>query len=129
MNIRHADELRDYVRDNVLTDYYPAVSWQEDAPPFTLTDRPIIYCRQEGRPVDAMIRQMSVDVYVFSRAGATDAEMNSLYTDAVAALEYVKANPALNDDIRLTVTADVTGEYYTGQNRRYYRFTVLCYTN
>jgi len=70
-----------------------------------------------------------VEVYIFSKAGATNADMNALYTNAVAALEYVKANPNLSDDIKLTIEQDVTGEFYTGQNRRYYRFTVLCYTS
>jgi len=129
MNIRHADELRDYIRDNALPAYNPAVSWQEDEEPFTLADNPIIYCRQEGRAVDAYVRQAAVEVYIFSKAGATNADMNALYTNAVAALEYVKANPNLSDDIKLTIEQDVTGEFYTGHNRRYYRFTVLCYTS
>lgn len=129
MNIRHSDEVRNYIRDNALPSYKPAASWQEDEPPFNTLDNSIIYCRQEGRPVDAFVRQMSVDVYLFSKQGATVSDMNALFNDAVTALEYVKANPNLSDDVKLTVTTDVTGEFYTGQNRRYYRFQVLCYSS
>lgn len=129
MNIRHADVIRDYIRDNALPTYSPAAAWQEDERPFTDLGDNIIYCRQEGRPVDAMIRNVAVDVYLFCKANATNADMNSLYTDAVAALEYVKANPDVKDDVRISVTSDVNGEFYTGQNRRYYRFQVICYTD
>lgn len=129
MNIRHSDEVRNYIRDNALASYQPAAAWQEDEPPFSSLDNSIIYCRQEGRPVDAFVRQMSVDVYLFSKQGATVSDMDALFNDAVTALEYVKANPNLGDDVKLTVTTDVTGEFYTGQNRRYYRFQVLCYSS
>jgi hypothetical protein len=129
MNIRQSDELRSYIRTNALPTFNPAVSWQEDEAPFTMLDEPIIYCRQDGRPVDAFVRQVAVDVYVFSKANALNSDMDALFDNAVTALEYVKANPKLNDDIMLTVTTDVTGEFYTGQNRRYYRFQVLCYTS
>ena len=129
MNIRHADELRNYIRDNLLTEYYPAVAWLEDTKPFTITDRSIIYCRQEGQAVDAFVRQISVDVYLFGPAGGDGGDMNQIYTDAVAAMEYIQENFRLSDDIRLTISGDVTGEFYTGQNRQYYRFTVFCYTN
>ena len=127
MNIRHADEIRDFIRTNALPAFNPAIQWDESAAPFNI-DEPIIYCRQEGRPVDAFVRQVSVTVYLFSGLNATIAELNQLYTDAVAALEYVKANFNVTDGIRATVTQDVMGEYRTGQNRRYYTFQVLCYS-
>jgi hypothetical protein len=95
--------------------------------PFDI-DSPIIYCRQEGRSVDAFVRQVDVTVYLFSGLNATLAELDQLYTDAVAALEYIKANYNVTDGIRATVTQDVMGEYRTGQNRRYYTFSVLCYS-
>jgi hypothetical protein len=127
MNIRHADEIRTFIRDNALPSYNPAIQWDEILPPFD-TDSPIIYCRQEGRSVDAFVRQVDVTVYLFSGLNATLAELNQLYTDAVAALEYIKANYNVTDGIRATVTQDVMGEYRTGQNRRYYTFSVLCYS-
>lgn len=127
MNIRHADEIRDFIRDNALPTYNPAIQWDETLPPFDI-DSPIIYCRQEGRSVDAFVRQVDVTVYLFSGLNATLAELDQLYTDAVAALEYIKANYNVTDGIRATVTQDVMGEYRTGQNRRYYTFSVLCYS-
>lgn len=127
MNIRHADEIRDFIRTNALPAYNPAIEWDESIEPFTI-DAPIIYCRQEGRPVDAFVRQVSVTAYLFSGLNATKQELDSLYSDAVSALEYVKANFNVSDGIRITVTQDVMGEYRTGQNRRYYTFQVLCYS-
>lgn len=127
MNIRHADEIRDFIRTNALPDYNPAIEWEESTAPFTI-DEPIIYCRQEGRSVDGFVRQVSVDVHLFSGLNITNQELSQLYDDAVAALEYIKWNYNVTDGIRATVTMDVTGPYYTGQNRRYYRFQVLCYS-
>ncbi len=127
MNIRHADVIRDFIRTNALPTYNPAIEWDESTEPFTLDD-PIIYCRQEGRPVDAFVRQVSVTVYLFSGKNATKQELNTLFNDAVAALEYVKANFYVGDGTQITVTQDVMGEYRTGQNRRYYTFQVLCYS-
>lgn len=127
MNIRHTDEIRNFIRDNALPSFNPAVEWDESKPPFNFDD-PIIYCRQEGRAVDAFVRQVSVTVYLFSGKNATLAELDQLYTDAVSALEYAKANFNVTDGIRITVTQDIMGEYRTGQNRRYYTFQVLCYS-
>lgn len=127
MNVRHADEIRNFVRDNALPTYNPAVIWDESTAPFNV-DEPIIYCRQEGRAVDAFVRQVSVTVYLFSGKNATLAELDQLYADAVTALEYVKTNFNVTDGIRITVTQDIMGEYRTGQNRRYYTFQVLCYS-
>lgn len=127
MNIRHADVIRDFIRTNALPTYNPAIGWDEATEPFTIGE-PIIYCRQEGRPVDAFVRQVSVTVYLFSGKNATNQELNALFNDAVAALEYVKANFYVGDGTQITVTQDVMGEYRTGQNRRYYTFQVLCYS-
>ena len=127
MNIRHADVIRDFIRTNALPAYNPAIEWDEATEPFTI-DEPIIYCRQEGRPVDAFVRQVSVSVMLFSGKNATKQELNTLFNDAVAALEYVKANFYVGDGTQITVTQDVMGEYRTGQNRRYYTFQVLCYS-
>lgn len=127
MNIRHADVIRDFIRTNALPTYNPAIEWDEATEPFTI-DEPIIYCRQEGRPVDAFVRQVSVSVMLFSGKNATKQELNTLFNDAVAALEYVKANFYVGDGTQITVTQDVMGEYRTGQNRRYYTFQVLCYS-
>jgi len=127
MNIRHADELRDFIRTNALPTFNPAIEWDETRAPFK-TDAPVIYCRQEGRAVDAFVRQVDVTVYLFSGLNATRADLDQLYTDAVAALEYCKANFNVTDGIRITITQDIMGEYRTGQNRRYYTFRVLCYS-
>lgn len=127
MNIRHADVIRDFIRTNALPAYNPAIEWDEATEPFTI-DESIIYCRQEGRPVDAFVRQVSVSVMLFSGKNATKQELNALFNDAVAALEYVKANFYVGDGTQITVTQDVMGEYRTGQNRRYYTFQVLCYS-
>lgn len=127
MNIRHADVIRDFIRTNALPTYNPAIEWDEATEPFTI-DEPIIYCRQEGRPVDAFVRQVSVSVMLFSGKNATKQELNTLFNDAVAAIEYVKANFYVGDGTQITVTQDVMGEYRTGQNRRYYTFQVLCYS-
>lgn len=127
MNIRHADVIRDFIRTNALPTYNPAIEWDEATEPFTI-DEPIIYCRQEGRPVDAFVRQVSVSVMLFSGKNATKQELNTLFNDAVAAIEYVKANFYVGDGTQITVTQDVMGEYKTGQNRRYYTFQVLCYS-
>lgn len=127
MNIRHADVIRDFIRTNALPTYNPAIEWDEATEPFTI-DEPVIYCRQEGRPVDAFVRQVSVSVMLFSGKNATKQELNSLFNDASAALEYVKANFYVGGGTQITVTQDVMGEYRTGQNRRYYTFQVLCYS-
>jgi hypothetical protein len=124
--IRQADEIRDFLYQNLLTTYNPAVEWTEDEAPFDI-DAPILYCRQEGLGVDAFVRQVSVDVIMFSKKNATKVDTSQLYTDATAALNYLKFNFNVGDIVKITVTQDVTGEYRTGQERRYYRFQVLCY--
>ena len=129
--IRHADLIRNYVRDNVLTTYFPSVKWDESDRPFTDLTSKIVYCRQEGLAVDAFVRQVSVDIYLFSKQGANSSDMNALYDDAVTALEYLKANPNVDNGgvlgtTKISVTSDVTGEFYTGQNRLYYRFSIMC---
>ncbi len=126
--IRHADEVRNYLRDNVLTTYNPASAWKEDEEPFTLTDDPIIYTRQEGLAVDAFSREVVVTVYLFTKVNATNADMSVLFDDAVAALEFIRANEQIQEFNWCSVNSDVTGEYYTGQNRRYYTFSVLCHS-
>lgn len=127
MNIRHADVIRDFIRTNALPTYNPAIEWDEATEPFTI-DEPIIYCRQEGRPVDAFVRQVSLTVHLFSGKNATKQELNTLFNDAVAAIEYVRRNANVQECVITTVTQDVMGEYRTGQNRRYFTFQVLCYT-
>ena len=128
MSIRHSDLIRDYVRDNVLPAYNPAITWSEDKQPFTMLDEPIIYCRQQGRGVDAFVRQVSVDIYIVSPSSWDNTTINDTFDDALLALEYLKANPRVTDECLITVTNDVTGEYHTAQGRINYRFTVMCYT-
>ena len=127
MNIRHSDEIRNFIQSNALPSYKPTFEWDESKAPFTL-DEPVIYCRQEGRPVDGFVRQVSVTVYMFSKPDPTNSEIDALFSDAVSALEYAKANFNVTDGIRTTITQDLMGEYRTGQNRRYFTFQLLCYS-
>ena len=85
-------------------------------------------CRQEGRAVDGFVRQVSVTVHIFSKPDPTNSEINTLFNDAVSALEYAKANFNVTDGIRTTITQDLMGEYRTGLNRRYFTFQLLCYS-
>ena len=73
-------------------------------------------------------RQHDVDVIMFCRANADTQDLSLLFDDVEAALDYIKTNFAINDDIRPTITQDVTGPYHTDQGRFYYRFSVLAFS-
>ena len=105
--MRQADLIRDYLIANVSTDYLPCAIWQEDRYPFTLTDSKVL---------------------MFSKASADGADLTALYDEATAALLYIKTNFVINANIRPTITQDVTGPYVNGQNRYFYRFSMLTYS-
>lgn len=125
--IRHSDVVRNYIRDNVLTTYNPAPSWGENKGAFQI-DEPIIYCRQDGRPGSGITRNVSVDVYLFTKLNATLQNMSDTYNDAIESLEYLTRNPRIDEYCIIGNISDVQGEYYTGQNRIYYRLSIPCYT-
>lgn len=127
-NTRASDDVRNFLRDNFLTTFNPAVQWEEDRRPFTNKQANIIFCRQQGLPVDAFTRELLVEVFVFSPAGADEPELNAIFQQATEAAEYAKANFDINDDLIISLRQDVTGPFKTGQNRSYYTFTLLCYT-
>jgi len=86
---RAMDVIRDVIHDNLLTTYKPSVFFDEAQQPFTDPDAKIIFTKQEGRPVDAFIRQFDVEVTLFSVANATPADNSSTFDDALAACDYV----------------------------------------
>lgn len=126
--MRIADLVRDFIQTNSATTYTKAAMWNDDQYPFNNPDDSIILTRQSGRAVDAYVREMDIDVMMFSKVNSDGADLNALYNDAEAALEYVKANFIVNDDLKLSITQDVTGPYQTGSNRYYYRFNLLTYS-
>ena len=126
--MRVSDVVRDYIRLNTAADYLPAVTWNEDRSPFDSQTGKIIFTKQTGRPVDAYVRQADVEILLFSVQNANNEDLNALYNDAETITEYIKANFAINDDLRITVTQDVTGPYITAQNRYFYRISVLTYS-
>ena len=48
--------------------------------------------QQDGRAVDAYVRRIDVDVILFSPVNADSTEFQAVENDAIAALQYVKAN-------------------------------------
>jgi len=126
--MRVSDLVRQFIVDNVAGDFEQAAMWQEDQFPFNNPDDKIIFTKQSGRAVDAFTREIDIDVIMFSKQNSAGAELTALYDDAEAALRYAKDNFSPSDDLRLTITQDVTGPYQTGQNRYFYRFGFLTYS-
>lgn len=126
--MRIADLVRDFIQSGSAPTYTKAAMWNDDQYPFNNPGDSIILARQNGRAVDAYVREIDVDVMMFSKVNSDGADLSALYDDAEAALEYVKANFVVNDDLKLTITQDVTGPYQTGSNRYYYRFNLLTYS-
>jgi hypothetical protein len=126
--VRISDLVRQFIVDNVATGYSQAAMWQEDQFPFNNANDKIILTKQDGRAVDAMIREHSVDVLMFSVQNSDGADLDALYDDAEAALAYVKSNFIVNEDLKFTITQDLSGPYQTGQNRYFYRFTLKTYS-
>ena len=126
--MRIADLVAQFIIDNVSTEYKYATMWSDDLYPFNDPDNKVILVRQSGRPVDAMIREHDVEVTMISKVNSEGAELTALYDDAEAALSYIKANFIVNDDLKFTITQDVTGPNQVGTNRFYYRFAVKTYS-
>lgn len=124
-----SDLVRDFLVANIATDYLPTSMWQEDRAPFTERDNKIIYVRQEGRPVDAMIREHDLTVYMFSKAKATGADLQALRDEIEATVLYVKdTNFEVNDNLLLSLSKDLSGPYRNGQDRYFYQFNLLSYS-
>ena len=126
--MRIADLVAQFIIDNVSTEYKYATMWSDDLYPFNNPDNKVILVRQSGRPVDAMIREHDVEVTMISKVNSEGAELTALYDDAESALSYIKANFIVNDDLKFTITQDVTGPNQVGTNRFYYRFAVKTYS-
>jgi hypothetical protein len=123
--MRVSDLVRDYIRINVVPTYLPAITWNEDQSPYVSENAKIIFTKQMGRPVDAYVRQSDVEILLFSAKNANLSDLNSLFNDAETVLEYIKANFVITEDLRISITQDVTGPYNTSQNRYFYRISVL----
>lgn len=132
MNIRQSDLVRDWLKtftDTLSRTYNPAVHWQEDKPPFNKDYKSsgVLYCSQDGLAVDAFVRQANVEVLMFGPVNGEASDLSNLYQDVTETLEYIKSNWDIEDDLQVSVSQDVTGPFWTGQNRQYYRFGILTY--
>jgi hypothetical protein len=123
--MRVSDLVRDYIRTNVVPTYLPAITWNEDQSPYVSENAKIIFTKQMGRAVDAYVRQSDVEILLFSAKNANLSDLDSLFADAETVLEYIKANFVITEDLRISITQDVTGPYNTSQNRYFYRISVL----
>ena len=123
--MRVSDLVRDYIRTNVIPAYLPAVTWNEDQSPYDTENSKIIFTKQTGRAVDAYVRQADVEILLFSAKNANLSDLDSLLTEVEAVVEYIKANFVITQDLRMSITQDVTGPYNTSQNRYFYRMSVL----
>lgn len=126
--MRVSDLVRDYIRTNIATSYLPAITWNEGQSPFINDDSNVIFTKQTGRSVDAYVRQADVEVLLFSKKNSSLVDLNNLSADAEAVLEYIKSNFAISENLRISITQDVTGPYNTSQNRYFYRMSVLTYS-
>lgn len=120
--------VNDFLIATPLAVYSPAGMWREDQEPFKTKTNKVLFTRQQGRPVDAYVRRIDVDVILFSVVNANATEFQSVENDAIAALQYVKANFRTASDQLLSVTQDVTGPYHTAQGRIYYRFGLTTFS-
>jgi hypothetical protein len=125
--MRISDLVRDYLILNIVPNYVPAITFSEERPPFISAEK-IIFTKQTGRPVDAYVRQFDVEILLFGVQNANNEDLDSLFDDAELVLEYIKTNFVINEDLRMTITQDVTGPYITAQNRYFYRISVLTYS-
>jgi hypothetical protein len=126
--MRVSDLVRNYIRDNVVPAYLPAVTWNEDQSPYVSENSNIIFTKQTGRAVDAYVRQADVEILLFSVKNANLNVLNSLFADAELVTEYIKANFVITENLRISITQDITGPYNTAQNRYFYRISVLTYS-
>jgi len=126
---RPADDIRMLLINEVLTGYLPAIQWNEDESPFTLSGDKILLTRQSGQASDEDIRELIVECWLFSKVNATKSDLNNLFNDATAAMAYTLTNYAVGSIIGISVIEDVTGPFNTGQNRKFFRFTLRTLVN
>lgn len=129
MTARPADIIANDIQANVLPDHKVSAFFAEDEWPFTLLQEEIILTRQTGRTSDEDIRDLDVEVWIFTKANADGSDMNKCFDDATAAMDWLLTNYRSGCIFNTSVIEDVTGPYVTGQNRRYYRFTVRTLVN
>jgi hypothetical protein len=123
-----AKSVNDFLIASALPTYSPSGMWREDQDPFTTKTSNVLLTKQSGRPVDAYVRRIDVDVFLFSPVNADGAAMQQVEADTIAALQYVKANFRTAANQLLSVTQDVTGPYHTAQGRIYYRFSLVTFS-
>lgn len=123
-----AKVVRDFLVASPLSSYSPTAMWREDQQPFTTKTSSILLTTQQGRAVDAYVRQIDVDVLLFSPVNADGTAFQTVESDAITALQYIKANFRTGADELFSVTQDVTGPYQTAQGRIYYRFSLVTFS-
>lgn len=123
-----AKSVNDFLIASVLPTYSPSGMWREDQEPFATKNNNVLLTKQSGRAVDAYVRQIDVDVILFSPVNADATAFEAIENDAINALQYVKANFRTDSNQLLSVSQDVTGAYHTGQGRIYYRFSLITYS-
>ena len=122
--MRIADLVRSYIITNSATQYKPALMWDDGKAPFDSLSDKVLLCRQEGKSVDAYVRRHDIEVLMFTKANAEASDLDTLLDDAESALEYVKANFKLNDDLMLSISRDITAPYLSTQGRYFVRFNI-----
>ena len=120
--------VNDFLIATPLAAYSPAGMWREDQEPFKTKTNKVLLTKQQGRAVDAYVRQIDVEVILFSVVNADATEFEAVENDAIAALQYVKANFRTSSDQLLSVIQDVTGPYHTAQGRIFYRFGLTTFS-
>lgn len=131
-----ADDIRNALL-TVLTDYNAAVVYDESLWPFTVSDKPVIYCRQfGGASTIGEFSNPTVDVWLFTKANAERQDLPQLFTDGETAWRFLTdANQSdalrtlLRDTLQSCIFAvngvsGMTSENMTGQNRYFVKFTV-----
>lgn len=131
--MRTQDAVRNFLFDNVLTDYYAATIAREDMPPFTNLDAKILIVRQSGSPSDDDVLRHNCEVYLFSEANAEPRVESELAAEAQAAHEYILNNFKFEDASGLRVFGMYSVEppgatFFTGQDRYYIKFTIRTHT-
>ncbi len=123
------DTIRDYLFENVLTGYKPAVLFDESTAPFTDDTSKIVFTKMEGRPIIHFTRQHDCQVLLFSKTNANMADMKAIKVESEAALKALTESVKINACIaNCDVIEDVTGPYRTNTNRYYYRFQIRTLT-
>lgn len=126
---RPSDLIRTKIITEVLPNYLPAMIWDESAAPFTSLDNSIFLSRQAGQSADEDIRELIVECWLFSKTNASNANVSALFDDATAAMSHLLTDYTAGGIFGISVIEDVTGPFQTGQNRKFYRFTVRTLVN